>query len=82
MMGLRMDRIAIGACFSLTGRSGDKLAAAEGSPVFRADIFCSMSDGSSLKEGLGFDSNTCVSGMCRTVHELSTPIASGGTMAE
>jgi len=74
--------MAIGACFSLTGRSGEKLAAAAGSPAFRADIFCSMSDGSSLKDGLGFDNRTWDRGMCSTVQELSTPIASSGIMAE
>jgi hypothetical protein len=82
MVGLRMDRMAIGACFSLTGRSGEWVAAAAGSPAFRADIFCSISEGSSLKDGLGFDKRTCDRGMCSTVHELSTPMASGGIMAE
>jgi hypothetical protein len=82
MMGLRMESMAIGACFSLTGRSGEMLVAVEGSPFFRAEIFCSIMEGSSLKVGLGFDRRTCVKGMCSTVHELSTPMASGGIMDE
>jgi len=82
MMGLRMESMAIGACFSLTGRSGEMLVVAEGSPVLRADIFCSIIEGSSLKVGFGFDRRTWVKGMWSTVHELSTPMAAGGIMDE
>jgi hypothetical protein len=81
-MGLKIDKIAIGASFCLGGASTDWLTVTDVSANFpRANIFCSMSAESSLKAGVGFESSTCVRGICSTVQELSTPIASGGFIA-
>lgn len=89
-MGLRMDKMAIGADAFLPGCSGVRRSdsgvslrsAAGASSLLRDCDRCSMVVASSLKGRVGLDSSGYVSGMCRTVQELSTPMASGGRMPE
>ncbi len=76
----------MGECFSFCA-AGDGVGSNEPSN-FDSDFplardFRSNDLASSRKAGLGFDKSTCVSGMCRTVHEFSsTPMASKGIMSE
>jgi hypothetical protein len=69
-MELRMERIAIGACFGFGYSSGDSWGAADvaadfslESPPFRIADFWSITVVSSLKAGFGLESSTWLRGI-------------------
>lgn len=81
-----MDKMAMGVCLSLRKNSlslflSVSLSISAATSFPRRDDFCSISFGSSLKELDAFERIGCFSGMCNTVHALSTPIASCGPIA-